>query len=216
LTAGVAHEINNPLSSITTNVQNIAYEIEDPQQKRAVEYIQQETRRIRDIVGRLLEFAGTNGNGHRSADLNAEARLVIETVRYSFPADSGVVVTTRLEDGLPEAGIPADELRQILLNVITNAFQATDGYGRMIRVSTSREDEMLRLSVEDDGVGISEDTRQRMFDPFFTTKPSGSGLGLSVVYGLLSNHGGTCSIDSAEGRGTTVELGLPIRSEETS
>jgi PAS domain S-box-containing protein len=213
LTAGMAHEINNPLSSITTNAQNIASETEDPEQKQAIDYIQQETRRIRDIVGRLLEFAGKNGDGHRSADVNAEARLVVETVRYSIPSDSDVRLETGFTDDLPQAAVPADELRQILLNIVTNAFQATTGTGGVVRVSSCLDGDGLRLIVEDNGVGIPEETQQRIFDPFFTTKADGSGLGLSVVYGLLSKYGGSCRIQSTEGRGTTVRLELPQRSD---
>jgi PAS domain S-box-containing protein len=216
LTAGVAHEINNPLSSITTNVQNIADEIEDPDQRRAIHYIQQETRRIRDIVGRLLEFAGKNGRSHRWADINEEVRLVLATVRYSFPSDTSATVETDLAEGLPRTSIPGDEVRQILLNLVTNAFQATDDKGGTVRVTTGRTGEYLALEVTDDGVGIPTEKQQRIFDPFFTTKPEGSGLGLSVVYGLLNKYGGSCTIRSTEGEGTAVRLTLPVWSEETA
>ncbi len=209
LTAGVAHEINNPLSSITTNVQNLACEIDDPEQKRAIGYIQQETRRIRDIVGRLLEFAGNQGSQRAFADLNEEIRLVLATVRYSIPEDSRIEVKTELAEKLPSTTVPADELRQILLNLVTNALQAIDGRGGTLSVTTARRGEQLSLTVTDDGAGIPEDVRQRIFDPFFTTKPDGSGLGLSVVYGLLNRYGGSCRIHSIEGEGTTVELSLP-------
>lgn len=214
LTAGVAHEINNPLSSITTNVQNIACEIDDPEQKRAIGYIQQETRRIRDIVGRLLEFAGNQSSRRDSADLNEEIRLVLATVRYSIPENRRIEVETALTEGLPPTTVPADELRQILLNLVTNALQAIDGRGGTLSVTTAGLGDQLSLTVKDDGTGIPQEIRQRIFDPFFTTKPDGSGLGLSVVYGLLNRHGGSCKIHSVEGEGTTVELSLPLGSSD--
>ena len=219
LTAGVAHEINNPLSSITTNVQNIASEIDDPEQKRAIDYIQQETRRIRNIVGRLLEFAGKNNGEQSSADLNDEIRLVLANVRYSFPEHATGAVTTELADSLPPAAIPADELRQMLLNLLSNAFRAIvereDG-GGTVTVRTDREDGVVILEVADNGTGIPEEEQGRIFDPFYTTKADGSGLGLSVVYGLLNRRGGTCSLSSAQGEGTTVTLTLPIGRDSTA
>lgn len=214
LTAGVAHEINNPLSSITTNVQNIADEIEDPEQKRAVEYIQHETRRIRDIVGRLNDFAGKTDSGQPWADLKDEVELVLSTVQYSFPPGEGVSLQTDLDRKLPPTSIPAAELRQILLNLVTNALQAVDSNNGTVRVTTGTEDgHTLWLEVEDDGEGISDEVQQRIFDPFFTTKQNGSGLGLSVVYGLLNRYGGSCLIRSSQGTGTTVHLDMPSRED---
>lgn len=209
LTAGVAHEINNPLSSITTNVQNIASEIDDPEQKRAIGYIQQETRRIRDIVGRLLKFSGNRSEAHSWADLNEEVKLVLATVQYAFPQTGNLQVEMDLADGLPAACMPGDEVRQILLNLITNAVHATGEAGGTIRVTTAPEQDLLVLAVADDGEGIPEELRQRIFDPFFTTKGEGSGLGLSVVYGLLSRRGGSCVISSVYGAGTNVRITIP-------
>lgn len=211
LTAGVAHEINNPLSSITTNVQNIASEIDDPEQKQAIDYIQQETRRIRDIVGRLLKFSGNRSEAHGWADLNEEVRLVLATVGYAFPESGNLRVVTELAPELPAARMPGDEVRQILLNLVTNAVHAitADGEGGVVRVTTTREQDVLILEVEDNGSGIPEEHQPRIFDPFFTTKGDGSGLGLSVVYGLLTRRNGSCSIRSTHGEGTTVKITIP-------
>ncbi|MEX2442282.1 MAG: ATP-binding protein [Alkalispirochaeta sp.] len=209
LTAGVAHEINNPLSSITTNVQNIASEIDDPEQKRAIGYIQQETRRIRYIVGRLLKFSGNRSESHAWADLNDEVELVLATVQFAFPQSGTLHFEKHLTEELPAARIPGDEVRQILLNLITNAVHAIGEAGGTVRVTTTSEEDVLALEVTDDGAGIPEELRQRIFDPFFTTKAEGSGLGLSVVYGLLSRRGGSCAISSVHGEGTTVRLTIP-------
>ncbi|MFP4407840.1 MAG: sensor histidine kinase [Spirochaetaceae bacterium] len=209
LTAGVAHEINNPLSSITANVQNLAWEIEDPDQKKAVDYIEQETRRIRDIVGKLLRFSGGSGSGSSVSDVNEEVNLVIDTLRCAIPERQNVFLQPTLNEPLSPAAIPATELRQILLNLVTNAFQALDGKPGGISLSTKEVSNGIRVVIEDNGIGMDEATQQRMFDPFFTTKPTGSGLGLSVVYGLITRYGGSCAISSAEGEGTRVEFELP-------
>lgn len=214
LTAGVAHEINNPLSSITTNVQNLADEIEDPEQRRAIEYVQQETRRIRDIVERLNDFSGRGGTGPLWADVNKEVASVLSTVRYSLSPGRDVSLRTELAESLPPTRVAADELRQILLNLVTNAVQALDDDGGTVCVRTGTHNrQSLWLEVEDNGRGISEDEQQRIFDPFFTTKPNGSGLGLSVAYGLLNRYNGSCTIRSVPGEGTTVHLSMPIHEE---
>lgn len=209
LTAGVAHEINNPLSSITTNVQNLALDIDDPDQQRAIGYIQQETRRIRDIVGRLLKFSGNRSEAPAWADLNGEVDLVLATVQFAFPQSGALLFERDLAEDLPAARMPGDEIRQILLNLITNAVHAIGEAGGTVRVTTTSEKDMLVLEVSDDGDGIPEELRQRIFDPFFTTKDEGYGLGLSVVYGLLSRRDGSCTINSVDGKGTTVRLTIP-------
>jgi two-component system NtrC family sensor kinase len=182
---------------------------------RALDYIEGEARRIRAIVDRLLDFSGNNRARKEYADLKTEIELVVSTVRYATARDSRVRLEFAVADSLPLAGIPGDEMRQIILNLVTNAVQAVGQADGVVLISAWADADGLYLSVQDTGPGIPEDVRARIFDPFFTTKANGSGLGLSVVYGLLRKCGGDCDIRSEPGTGTTFRLVIPIWEEVT-
>jgi signal transduction histidine kinase len=213
LSAGMAHEINNPLSSILTNVQNLMDEEMAPERRVSLGWIEQETRRIARIVRELLNFASMDSKHPPGSDVN---RVIEETVRligYSLSREREITITTRLAPELPQSAISTDELQQVAINLIRNSVQAVDGAGRiLICTSLNRRKGMISFSVADTGKGIPKQNISRIFDPFFTTKENGegTGLGLSVVYGIVTKYNGEISVRS-QGRGNTrIGLSLPL------
>ncbi len=212
LSAGMAHEINNPLGSILTNVQNLIDEEENPGKQVALKWIEQETRRIARIVQELLNFASADGGHAPGSDVNRVVREVIGLVSHPLAREGRVRIGTRLASGLPPSVVSPDELKQVVINLLKNSLQAIRGPGRIL-VSTRPESGggRILLSVADSGDGIPKEVLPRIFDPFFTTKADGegTGLGLSVVYGIVTKYSGAIDVRSREGRGTRVCLRLP-------
>jgi signal transduction histidine kinase/HAMP domain-containing protein len=229
LSAGVAHEINNPLSSILANVGNAISESGDPEIVSSLRVVERETLRIARIVRQLLEFsaprrareaAGEDSGGWVAeasprCDANAVARELTRLVGYPFRGEGRLSFVERLDPACPEAAIPEDELKQVLLNLLKNALHAVGREGT-IRIETRASGLGLAISVADDGPGIPEAVLGRIFDPFFTTKaPSGRGgeaglgLGLSVVYGIVTKRGGSVTAANGEAGGAVFLVCLP-------
>jgi signal transduction histidine kinase len=147
-------------------------------------------------------------------------RVVTETIgllSHSLEQDKRIRVRSRLARSLPLTTVSSDELKQVVLNLVTNAIQAIDGQGRVLICTRWRErDRRISLSISDTGRGIPKEVMPRIFDPFFTTKGNGAGtgLGLSVVYGIVTKYGGTITVHSREGKGTRVALALPAQGPE--
>jgi len=212
LSAGVAHEINNPLSSILTNVQNLIKAERDLERLKDLQLVEQETKRIARIVRSLLEFSSSTRTEKPAIDINAAIRNIVQLVGYSFREESSIVIEPHLGENLPLAAIGEDECKQIILNLIKNALEAIGTSGR-IRIETAflPSESMVQCLVSDTGRGIPNAVLPRIFDPFFSTKAESgnSGLGLSVVYGLVSKFSGLIDVKSEEGKGTTVRIKLP-------
>jgi len=210
LTAGIAHEINNPLSSILSNVQNLQSGIVPEEDKISLNWIEQETQRIARIVRELLDFSRETRSGESSTDVNECLEDVLRLARYGREPDTGLSIIMKGAENLPGAGISSDELKQVLLNLVQNAIHAVGNRGT-VTVTTSLKNNNIIITVEDDGVGISPDVLGQIFDPFFTTKTNGegTGLGLSIVYGIMGKNKGHIDVKSREGSGTVVTLSLP-------
>jgi len=217
LSAGMAHEINNPLSSILTNVQNLIDEEANAERKVSLRWIEQETRRIARIVQELLNFASTDSGRASGSDVNRVVEEVIRLARHSLTHEGMIRIDARLAPGLSPSVVSTDELTQVVINLLKNSLQAIRGPGRIL-VSTRLADDAGRISlaVSDTGEGIPREIIPRIFDPFFTTKTNGAGtgLGLSVVYGIVTKYGGSIDVRSREGRGTRIALLLPSRRGE--
>lgn len=213
LSAGMAHEINNPLGSILTNVQNLIDDEDDSERKVSLKWIEQETRRIARIVQELLNFTSMDSTQATGSDVNRVVEETIRLVGYSLARENRIKIDARLAPGLPRSVVSTDELEQVAINLIKNSIQAIDGQGRIL-VSTylKRSEQRILLSIADTGKGIPEQLIARIFDPFFTTKDNGegTGLGLSVVYGIITKYGGAISVRSRESMGTRIGLGLPL------
>jgi len=211
LVAGVAHEVNNPLSSISAFAQLLLRdESLNAQQRESIEVIRAETTRASQVVKDLLAFARRSEPQRVSLDLNAVVTRSLRMRQYQFD-ETGVRVETDLAGDLASVMGDARQLQQVCLNLFTNAIQAMRTSGGVLRVRSRREGDTVRLDITDNGPGIAEHVRQHIFEPFFTTKKEGegTGLGLSVSYGIVAAHGGAIELVETGPQGTTFCVTLP-------
>jgi two-component system, NtrC family, sensor kinase len=210
LAAGVAHEINNPLTCVLTNSSLILSDLppDDPR-REDLQAIVDETLRCRKIVKGLLDFARQTKPQKQKLDLNKVAEDVLALVRNQASFQN-ITLQAELDPGIPQVLADADQMRQVVLNIILNAADAMPQGGR-IRIQSSLEPKTRHvvLRISDTGPGIPAEIQNRMFEPFFTTKRTGTGLGLAIVYGIMERHKGSLSVESAPGRGTTMIVTLP-------
>ncbi len=216
LSAGVSHEINNPLSSIMANVQNLIEEEQDGEKKESLVWIEQETKRIARIVRDLLDFSSTDGKGIENTEVNQCVRDIVKIVEYSTKKEGRIIFSLDLEPGFYHVVISSGELKQILINLLQNSIQAIEGAGT-IGISTRQDKAAKKIMViiTDTGKGMDAETIPHIFDPFFTTKENGvgTGLGLSIVYGIVTKYSGSVDVESEEGKGTVITLSFPVREE---
>ncbi|MEW5825506.1 MAG: PAS domain-containing protein [Candidatus Bipolaricaulota bacterium] len=223
LASGIAHEINNPLMGMINYADLLAGRVGDPTLREFAQGIKDEGARVAGIVRNLLSFARGDVELMRTAQPTAVVESSLALFR-SLLAKDGVEVVVDVPDGLPRLACRPHQIQQVLLNLLTNARDAlNEKYpggavpGKRLRiVGRPAHGGCVRLTVEDEGIGIPSEHLDRVLDPFFTTKPRdrGTGLGLSVSYGIVRDHGGTLSIESQAGGPTRVHLDLPAVSEE--
>lgn len=212
--SGVAHELNNPLASVVGYAQLVRASVRDDERLTArLETLDREAQRCQRVVRNLLSFARRHEPENRLLSLNEIVESVVALLRYQMRVD-GIEVRPELDRSLPAMSGDGHLLQQAVLNLLTNAQQAIrgGGDGGTIRVRTViAADDRIGLVVEDDGPGIPEDVRARVFDPFFTTKPKGegTGLGLSLVHGTVTRHGGTIRASRAETGGARFDIEFP-------
>jgi signal transduction histidine kinase len=213
LAAGVAHEVNNPLTGVLGFAELLIAEsgADDPRRGDLVT-IRDEAIRARDIVRALRDFANPRQPELTPTDLSELVHQTIDLVRYSIER-RGITIREDLAS-LPTIRIDGAAIQQAVLNILTNARQAIEDQGHL-DVSVRADGDGCLISISDDGVGMDATTARLAFDPFFSGREEGSdlepaaGLGLSVSHGLIESHGGTISIHSEPGRGTTVDIRLP-------
>lgn len=211
LAAGVAHEINNPLTTILTTALLIQEETdrEDPNYLE-LETIAKETLRCRKIVTSLLDFARQSKPAKALHDINQVVRASMALTRKQA-AFKDVAFEAVLSEPLPSVEIDKDQIQQCLINLAINGIDATDPGGK-IRFASRLVPEKgaVEITVSDTGGGIPEKSLDRIFDPFFTSKETGTGLGLAISHGIIEQHDGTIDVESKEGEGTTFRIHLPI------
>ena len=210
LAAGVAHELNEPLGSILGYAQLTLKDFGIPDQMGLnLEKIVKASLHAREIIRKLLLFSRQVPSEKCPVQLNH----VVKDSLYLLESrciKSGVKIGLRLAKDLPEISADGGQMQQVLLNLGVNAIQAMPG-GGILKVITEPAGDHVRMIVEDTGVGMEPATLTQIFNPFFTTKDvgQGTGLGLSVVHGIIAGHGGTIHVDSAPGRGSRFEILLP-------
>jgi two-component system NtrC family sensor kinase len=211
LAAGVAHEVNTPLAVISNYTQMLAKQIpaEDPRQK-TIERIVKQTFRASEIVNNLLNFSRTGGAEAVEVDLHAVLEETLTLVQHPFKTAS-VNVVRNYTDKLPPVLGSTTRLQQVFLNLFMNARDAMPG-GGMLEVRTGAHNGSVEVEVSDTGAGIPPEHLHRIFDPFFTTKATGrgTGLGLSVSYGIIKEHAGKVDVRSTPGKGTSFRLEFPV------
>ena len=212
LVAGVAHELNNPLTGISTFAQLLLEDRLQGEQFESVSLIKREADRAIGVIRDLLLFARKTDDRDVPIDVNT---VVKHTVRLRALASrsNGIEVHMRLDDSNPQVRGDEQKLQQVLLNLLVNAESAMEGAKvRHLSLATQRKQEMVQIIVSDTGHGMLPSISQRVFEPFFTTKPpgEGTGLGLSVSYGIIQAHGGTISVDSTPDVGSTFTILLPL------
>jgi two-component system NtrC family sensor kinase len=212
LAAGIAHEINNPLTSILINSQLIAERLETPSpHEENLGLIIEETSRCSSIVKGLLEFSRQNPPELAPVDLNRLIQSSLMLIESQAMAQS-VTLTTVLDEQLPRVRLDANKIKQVVTNLALNALDAMPGGGTLtITTHHLPAEGVVEMAVEDNGCGIPSEVLHRIFDPFYTTKgTTGTGLGLSVTYGIVEQHGGTITVESSVDVGTTFMIRLPL------
>lgn len=211
LSAGVAHELNNPLGNISTFTQLLLEKKDPPDQmlQRCLSTIESETRRAEGIVKQLLEFACQDTSPRQPVTAREVLEEALQLLAHTLE-ESKISVET-VPDGA-EGRILASRgsLVQVLVNFLTNAMHAMPEGGRLI-CGVSEEDATVRISVTDTGHGMTQEVQEQLFDPFFTTKDvgEGRGLGLSISHGIVTDHGGRIEVTSSPGQGSTFTMVLP-------
>ncbi len=209
LAAGVAHEINNPLTCVLTNSSLMLEDLSaDDPRREDLQTIVDETLRCRKIVKGLLDFARQTKPQKKVLNINKIAEDVLVLIRNQASFQN-ITIQTELDPLLPSIYADADQMRQVVLNIALNAADAMTQGGEL-RVNSSSNSNHVELTISDTGPGIPPEIRDRLFEPFFTTKKTGTGLGLSIAYGIIERHKGALKVDSSAGHGTTVTVILPI------
>jgi PAS domain S-box-containing protein len=215
LAAGVAHEVNTPLAVISSYTQLLAKQLQADAPKAALlEKITKQTFRASEIVSNLLNFSRTTGTELTEISLNKVIGDTLALLEHQFKV-AHIEVKPDLHEDLPPILGNAGRLQQVFLNLFLNAKDAMNG-GGVLNVATLNGD-FVSVRVSDTGSGIAQENIQKIYDPFFTTKTSpaegqtrGTGLGLSVTYGIIQEHAGSIRVESRPGEGTTFTLDFPL------
>lgn len=216
--AGVAHELNNPLTSVMGFSELLKQAVIDPKYKRYLDMLNKSAVRCQKIVQALLSFARRRAPERKLASVNELVEAAIEILQYQLRTGN-VEVVAKLDPNLPQALVDPHQLQQVFVNIINNARQAIEAHQPKgcITVQTEAAGDCLRIVFQDNGPGISPENLSKIFDPFFTTKGvgEGTGLGLSLCYGIVREHGGTIIPVSRPGEGAMFVIELPISHESS-
>ena len=222
LAAGIAHEIKNPLNSLSFAVANLEHVItSSPGIKEAqsnsgehIDLIRSDVERMRDLVDRFMSFARPREIQLAKKDVGAILRSAIKAIRLQAVSQK-VMIVEEYAEGLPPVMVEEEELFRSFINLLTNSLEAMEK-GGIIRISTSHSPEGILIKVTDTGVGIPKEIQDKVFDLFFTTKDKGSGLGLSQVHRTVETLGGKISITSpvSGGRGTDFSILIPVLQDQ--
>jgi two-component system, NtrC family, sensor kinase len=210
LVAGVAHELNNPLTSIVGYTELISDDVPAGPARQKLDKMLREAQRMKRIIENLLRFARQNSLAKKSANLENLLQDVLALREYHL-RNHDIELQIQIEPELPHVALDEDQFKQILLNLLNNSIDAMEGNARKrIRIDARRSGSRVTLQFDDNGPGFSD--VNRVFDPFYTTKPvgKGTGLGLSICYGIVKEHGGEIHAENLSPEGARVVLDLPV------
>jgi two-component system, NtrC family, sensor kinase len=211
LTAGVAHELTNPLNNISMITQNYLdlYDFLDKESRLSlISKAYEETKRMEDVVKNLLDFSKSREARLKKADINEIVRKSVRLMQNTLDI-SNIESKLIFGQGLPHVYIDEHQIEQVMVNLIANAVQAMSPSGTLTVETKAVGEDTVMIRVQDTGQGIPPEYLPNIFDPFFSTKSSGTGLGLSVSYGIIMNHNGNIKVDSTVSLGTTFTIELP-------
>ena len=211
LTSQIAHELNNPIYGIMNTLELLKTEIPPESKRRKIlELSLSETQRLAEMLRSMLSFSKPEEEKRRPIKMNELIEGILLVMDKQM-RESNIKVETAFDDEIPEIMASTNQMRQVLLNILKNAKEAMPK-GGVLTVWTNRENHHVLIHIQDTGVGIPEGIRDKIFEAFFTTKQKvkGVGLGLSVCYGIIKDHGGEIRVESEEGKGTTFTIRLPI------
>ena len=217
LSAGLAHEIRNPLGVIKGSAEMLGQKVEasNPLARELAGYIGSEVNRLNSLVTRFLDFARPSQLELRPTQLSTLVDRVLESVHNQFP-DAQVAVERRYSAGTPDVQVDPQLCEQIFVNLIANAYQAMEGRGRLtvaIAPESQNGRDGVGVIVEDSGPGVPAESREQIFNPFFTSKKDGVGLGLSIVAKIVDDHRGSIRLESPPGQGARFHVFLPLRQD---
>jgi PAS domain S-box-containing protein len=220
LAAGIAHELNNPLATVSLRAESLLLQIPNGDPKRgAVEVIEQEVERMAKLVGNLLQFSRRNHQQISTIDVYQEIESTLDFIEHHLRSNQ-INVVREFADAIPPLHADNQQLRQVFLNLLTNASDAmTQGGTLTLRVAAGRTEHgagAVVIEVADTGTGIEPKDLSKVWEPFFTTKAEGkgTGLGLAICRRIVEEHHGTINIESVVGQGTTVRITLPALESE--
>ena len=211
LTSQIAHELNNPIYGIMNTLELLKTEIPpESKRRRILELSLSETERLSEMLRNMLSFSKPEEEVRKKINVNELLEGILLMMEKQMK-EANVKVVTRLETAIPGIMASTNQMRQVILNLFKNAKEAMPR-GGTLTVRTKKEDKKVLIRIQDTGTGIPEEIRNKVFEAFFTTKQKvkGVGLGLSVCYGIIKDHGGEIRVDSKEGKGTTFTISLPI------
>jgi signal transduction histidine kinase len=217
LTAGLAHEVKNPLSAVLGYAQLSMRKLDQPEAlKKNLGIIENETRRCNEIISNLMQFSRQEKGELSRISVNEVVKKSIEIVDHQLSLKNVRIESDLAENIAPISG-NANQLQQVLMNLMINAQHAIGDEGGTVYLKTLSHGGSVIITVSDTGPGIDDDVVEKIFEPFFTTKPAGqgTGLGLSVTYGIIQDHGGDISVTRANSGGAKFVITLPVENEET-
>jgi two-component system, NtrC family, sensor kinase len=215
IAAGVAHELNNPLTTVSGFTELALEELsKDSPLYPDLELVLRESHRARDVVRRLLDFTRQSESQRIPSSLNEIVNDILALVNHLLHS-SGIQLFTSLPEGLPNISVDRNQVKQVILNLVHNALHAMPEGGELRITSEKREHDhhnWLTVAIKDNGIGITPENLQRIFEPFFTTraKDGGTGLGLSISYGIIAGYGGYIEVESQVGKGSVFTVWLPV------
>jgi two-component system sensor histidine kinase PilS (NtrC family) len=213
LAAGIAHEIRNPLASLSGSIQMLQGDLDlQGDSRHLMDIVLRETDRLNTIITEFLDYARPRSSARERVDLVSLMQETIDMFRNSRDFHAGIDVRCDLAPRLIVSG-DAQRLRQVFWNLLINAAQAIEGGGSVSVSAAPGSGELadhVLVRISDSGCGIPAESLENIFDPFFTTKTNGTGLGLAIVYRIIIDHGGAIDVKSEQGKGTIVTIRLPL------
>jgi PAS domain S-box-containing protein len=215
LAAGIAHEVGNPLASISSIVQVLSRTIDDEKAKDKLGLVQSQVHRITKIIRDLVDFSRPSNYQVQPTDIVRILAETIEIVKMGKKAKA-ITFVTHVRRQMPMLSLVPDQISQVFINILLNAVDALQGREGTITTELTRGDEDVVVTITDTGCGITEENMQKIFEPFFTTKRvgEGTGLGLWVSYGIVRSFRGDITVKSTPGQGTSFSVSLPLNAKD--